>query len=190
VTAMIVTEHKNCSTQIDLPPTLRDLVRAAGRAIPNAQIVPEHGRETNPHVTVLYGINSDKGLDKKIRGFGPVRVQLGEVDVFEGVEEGAADALLIRVESPDLERLRKRLLELPHAEQMHDYKPHATIAYVKPGLGRELAAKFKGWGRGKEATISTLTFSEKDGSKREVPLVESWIAPRETSRMGTEVRRG
>jgi 2'-5' RNA ligase len=61
-------------------------------------------------------------------------------------------------------------MELPHKEPQKEYQPHVTIAYVKLGMGKDLAQKLTGALRGERASVTSLTFSGKLNEKREIPL--------------------
>lgn len=167
--------HKYATTQVDVPGLLRGRIVGIGRAIADAWLA-EQGRETSPHVTVLYGLADGYGIAEAVSGFGPASFDLGRVTSFDGVEEGTADALVIEVRSDCLRRLRDALLELPHKEQTHEYRPHITIAYVKPGLGQDLASKLDGMLDGESVTVTSLTFNNKFGGQRRFPLTGQRVA--------------
>lgn len=105
----------------------------------------EYGVETEPHVTILYGLHTDKSsvvkeaLDKADIGF--YNYTIGEPAIFENEDY---DVLIRKVRDPrGLKKLRKELLDLPHTLTYKDYKPHATIAYLKKGKGKEYLEKLK-----------------------------------------------
>lgn len=168
-------QHKWGTTQILLPAREREEVLVAARAILDDWLA-EQGREDRPHVTILYGLDNAMGVEQAVRGFGPVEFMLDETDAFEGVEEGTADALIIRAVGGDLDRLREKLLPLAVKEQLNDYQPHVTIAYVKLGMGKELAQKFQGWMRGRSVMATSLEYSGRLGEKRRFQLVNQRAA--------------
>jgi len=54
-------EHKFSSTQVNLPAEVADRIVAFGKRIPDADLA-DNGRETEPHITVKYGLH---GWDAK-----------------------------------------------------------------------------------------------------------------------------
>lgn len=100
---------------------------------------PSKGLETDPHITVLYGLHSSVGdddvenvveeidsnkLDLKINGIG----------IFENKE---FDVVKFNIESEYLHKVNSMFKSLPHTSDYPDYRPHVTIAYVKPGTGQK-----------------------------------------------------
>ena len=91
-----------------------------------------------------FGLHTDDADDviPLMSQFGPVMLKLGAVSVFRGVDSGKDyDVIKVDVESPELRDMNRRLGELPHTDTHSEYRPHATIAYVKAGLGEKWAAK-------------------------------------------------
>jgi hypothetical protein len=90
------------------------------------------GYEDTPHVTVKYGLhdtNPDK-LKELIEGYGPVKFKLGLVEKFDTNPD--FDVLKITVESQSLRELNKIISDnMEHTDTFDEYKPHATLAYVK-----------------------------------------------------------
>ncbi len=102
---------------------------------------PSHGVETNPHVTILYGLN--KGVTKEeVKSIfdnfhGDIHVEIDGVGVFENEE---FDVVKLNV-VPDgaLQELHDELKKLPNSDQYPTYHPHITLAYVKKGTGKKYA---------------------------------------------------
>lgn len=134
------------------------IVRWSQEHIPEADLALD-GYEHEPHVTVRFGCKPSLDADRLatwLKTQMTVTVTLKEVDCFSGVCDGLADCLVVKVDSPDLQRLRKAVdqefaedLEKPTHDQ---YRPHLTLAYVKPGCGQAL--------RGHCGLEGTYTFSE------------------------------
>jgi len=160
--------HKFSSTQINLPDELAKHVKAEAAKIPDWALAPE-GRETEPHVTVKYGIHSNSPAETRnaIAGHGKVKIRLGRTSHFP--DSGDGDVIKAEVHSPSLHRLNKKINDaVPHTDTHPDYKPHVTLAYVKRGLGR----KFSGSDAliGKEASADHIVFSAKNGTKTKLRL--------------------
>ena len=110
-----------------------------------------YGREVNPHITVLYGIKPiDEQKAKSILSKIPGKLvsTLGEVSLFENCKDNGKtfDVLKIDVSSPHLEKVNETLRKNVNYQNEHAYHPHVTIAYVKPGMGKQFVgeSKFKG----------------------------------------------
>ena len=98
---------------------------------------PTHGIESNPHVTILYGLHSDVTEEEVIRsiqnkGISNINLEVNGIDIFQNKD---FDVIKMNVKSDTLNTLNKELSKLPHTSDYPDYKPHITIGYVKPGLG-------------------------------------------------------
>lgn len=155
------------STQVNLPPDVADSVRQTAAKIPDEDLV-EDGREDEPHTTVKFGLHTNDAEDVRplLANEPPVKVKFGKVSLFENDD---ADVVKIDVDSPDLHRLNKKIADaLPHTDTRPEYKPHVTLAYVKPGMGK----KYLGLNdlEGQEITLNAITFSGKDRQKIEIPL--------------------
>ena len=125
------------------------------------------------HVTVRYGLQHD--LTPQLRSFieaqAPFDATLGPTAAFppSKYSHGAAP-LHAAIESPELTRLNKEIES--HADfaptKFDGYKPHATIAYVKP----EAAQKYVG----NQATtdkpfrVDSITVADGKGKEIDVPL--------------------
>jgi N12 class adenine-specific DNA methylase/2'-5' RNA ligase len=175
------TKYKYGNTQADIPADSEaGKALAAARAkidpddlMPSTNTTDGSGLEEDSHITIRYGIEGDD--TSEIRAFlekqAPFEATLGKVTSFPPSEhsDGAAP-IVVAIESPDLRRLEKELDQ--HGKFIDrtfpDYKPHATLGYVKP----DAAKKYVGMGgmEGKKFTVSSVSISKKDGSKEEVQL--------------------
>ncbi len=162
--------HKFSSTQIALTGDAADRILDLGRQIPDADL-GDDGRESEPHVTVRYGLHTaDAGpVARVLRIAPPIRYRLGAVNVFAGAESGKPyDVVKVDVESADLRALNSALAVLPHTDTHPEYKPHATIAYVKAGLGEKYAQQF---GRiDLDGLATQVAFSDQNRDKTIIPL--------------------
>jgi HK97 family phage portal protein len=166
-----VGKFKFSSTQIDLPPTVATAMSEFGAKIPNDQL-GEDGREDEPHVTILYGLHTSNAADveKVLAGESPVRLSFGPTSYFEGEE---FDVVYVSVESEDLRALNQNVSDnLANTNTHPEYTPHATIAYVKPGLGREYANLdiFEGLYSDVSVVADTVTFSDRGAEKTSIRL--------------------
>lgn len=158
------------STQIDLPTPVANQFTAIGEAI-DPDHLAEDGLEREAHITICYGLLcSVDQVKAAVKDVGPVEYQFGEFRVFE--HDGKPDVLYVSVVSRDLIRLNRLLALLPCKPSDYDeYTPHATIAYLKAGLGAAYAAAFNGSLKIDGGGIATeFTFSNPDKIATTVPL--------------------
>lgn len=122
-----------------------------------------HGLETEPHVTVLYGIHEqDQKKVKEQLELSPVEYTLTGLSLFENDD---FDVLKFTVKSSDLRKLNKQCTDnLDYTNKFPDYKPHMTVAYLKPGTGKKYI-KLKTPLTGITHRSSEFTFSTKDSKK-------------------------
>jgi 2'-5' RNA ligase len=161
-------EYDYSSTQLDLPPETATAIQQLGAKIPDADLAKD-GRETEPHITVKYGLhgNDPEQVRALLADEPPITVKLGKTSIFP--DSGSGDVVKVDVDSPALHALNKKIADaLPHTDTHPEYKPHATVAYVKKGMG----AKYAGDASlaGHTVALHSLTFSGKDGQKVEIPL--------------------
>ncbi len=156
------TDIPKSSTQLTLSPAdAQPLIRFA-KSIPDKEIfhADEHGEEfgieTEPHITVLFGLtqHAPEPVRKVIAGKGVVTVTLGKISVFENEKY---DVLKIDVEGNKLRELNTAISGLPNEQNFPEYHPHLTLAYLNKGEGK----KYDGDARfeGTELTFHTVTFS-------------------------------
>ena len=122
----------------------------------------EKGLEDEPHVTLLYGIHSNDVTDEEVkeatRGIaGPIR--LHSIGLFQN----DFDVLKFEAENPTLHGCNFNLRQLPHTTSYPDYKPHATIAYLKKGQGQKYIERLSDASH--TVTPTHLIYSKPDGSK-------------------------
>ena len=164
--------YKFSSTQVPIEiDQIPELAELQSRIKESGQLA-EEGLETEPHVTVLYGLHTtdlDEVHDVIGNDYPPVDIQLGAVKTFP--DRGDGEVVYIEIKSPDLRALNARYREkLEYTSDFPDYKPHLTVAYVKPGEGRSWTGQHPGL-FGKRLRIRTLTFSSKTGEKVDIALM-------------------
>jgi hypothetical protein len=96
----------------------------------------QYGMETRQHVTLLYGIHSDEVSDQDVTDicikYDYPRIRIHNLSLFKNNE---FDVLKLDVDCSVLHEVNRELSKLPHTTEYPVYKPHVTIAYLKPGLG-------------------------------------------------------
>lgn len=127
-----------------------------------------YGLETEPHVTLLYGLHEEVTIDdvkEKLKG-----INFGDCIVYNAslFENPKYDVLKFDVRypikgNPFLSKSNNKLKELPFTSDYPDYHPHMTIAYLKGGSGKKYVKNLKD----KEFPINFdyLVFSTPDGKK-------------------------
>lgn len=157
--------HDFSTTQFNLPESQRWSFDWLVEQIDVKDIVE---LENEPHVTVKYGLHTNRVDDvrKVVIGFGAVKLRFGDCAYFEGEEY---DVVYVAVESKELRQLNALLSsELEHTTTHDAYTPHMTIAYVVKGTGKAYASlQMMG---GVEAIMTRLTFSDVNGRKTEIRL--------------------
>lgn len=170
-------EHKFSSTQFNLPKALAKKIKAVAAVIPDEDLADD-GRETNPHITVRYGLHTGNAEDvrKVLAGQEPVVVTLSKTSLFESDEY---DVVKVDVEGAGLVALNELLGSNLENTQTHSgYSPHVTIAYVKPGTGSKYADDDSL--EGERVTIDHVVFSDQDDKQVKIMLQ----AQKETSEPG------
>lgn len=127
------------------------------------------GLETDPHVTILYGLHSDVNDKDVIDVFKGLKsdeldVNVDGIDIFENEE---FDVIKMNVKSEKLNHLNQELRRLPHTSDYPDYKPHITIAYLLPGTGKKyIESDYKYTFN----QIKKIVYSKANGEKVEIDL--------------------
>jgi hypothetical protein len=124
--------YKYGCVMLPLPSELSKKFIEMANAIPD-EMLAAGGRETEPHITLLYGITGiDAGsVVDAVRRLDSPTVTFGNQTVFPEGKDGVP--VKIDVDSPALSAMNESLkAALPHIVTHPIYNAHATIAYVKP----------------------------------------------------------
>jgi 2'-5' RNA ligase len=126
------------------------------------------GKEDDPHVTLLYGLNDDETSEDEVFDacidIEYPEVRLHNVSCFKNDKY---DVLKFDADCDELHSANKSLSKLPHTSSFPDYHPHATIAYLKSGMGDKYIEKFKDLEYMAEPTV--VEYSKAEGDKIEKP---------------------
>lgn len=161
--------HSFSSTQFDLPGEICAKIQSMQSRINPSDLAPD-GLELQPHITVKYGLHTDDPEEVRSAAMlhDPVAVTFGKCTIFPGEEH---DVVKVDVESNGLRDLNQRLSDtLPHTDTHPGYKPHATIAYVRSGLGERIASTLNDL-EGAVAVFDRVTFSDKLRNHHSIPLI-------------------
>lgn len=122
------------------------------------------GFETEPHVTLLYGLHDDEIDEGQVidicQSIKIGHMDLHNVSLFQNDEY---DVLKFDVRSTFLHKINEELVKLPHTTDYPDYHAHCTIAYLKPGKGKEYVEKFSN--RSFEVYPTRFVYSKPSGEK-------------------------
>lgn len=128
-----------------------------------------HGREEEPHVTVLYGIHSQLPTEvtKLISNGLSFDIKLKNVSIF--TNNAMFDVVKVEAISPSLNYFNSLLRNnVGNTQYFNNYQPHVTVAYIKKGKCSDLCggADFKDvkW------NVNTVIFSSKNGEKTPIRL--------------------
>lgn len=170
------------STQLTMSPVQAKPFVDFAQSIPDSKLYGEvdtewanDSRETEPHVTVLYGLHDPEpsAATKIISQAEPITVKMGKTSIFSNDKY---DVLKVDVTGPKLHALNRELSKLPNSNSYPTYKPHVTIAYLKKGEGERYAGDTRF--EGQEMTFRSVTHSppskiRKVFGRPELPLAGS-----------------
>lgn len=125
---------------------------------------PSYGLEKNPHCTLLYGLwkkVKPEEVSEVVKSFEIGECTIHKVSKFESDDY---DVLKFEVKNPVLHKINKKLTEFPHTNKFKDYKPHATIAYLKKGMADKYIKMFKG--EEFKITPHKLVYSKANGENK------------------------
>ncbi len=157
-----------------LPEPLAARLRGFSALIPDVDVYDdesgEKGREDDPHITLKYGLHTEDPDEvwNLFRGMEPAEVTLGDISAFVQPDY---IVLKVEVESPDLHRFNRMVSKnLECTDTFRDYRPHATLAYMRhnsmdPYYWRRYCC---GMFTGERVLIDRLRFTTADGR-------ESWF---------------
>ena len=162
--------HAYGCVYFEMPPDLAEKIKALGAEIP-AEDLAEGGIEPSPHLTLLFGLHSDDPapLRRALQcgnGWGPVELTLGATSVFPNED---ADVLKVEVYGVQPFVLNQYLaFNQAHTDTHPTYKPHVTVAYLKPGKGKKYAgdSRFDGV----KVSFDAVTFAPAEGEPVRIPF--------------------
>ena len=122
------------------------------KLVDKKDIYEKEGYELEPHITIMYGFETDKLDPTKAEDLNRLKnicpsisslndIRITKMDIFENEKEGF-DVVKFSIESPKLHKLNKNILDnFDIKNDYPDYIPYMTIAYVKSGEGKKYIKK-------------------------------------------------
>lgn len=162
------------STQVDIPEasSVGQALLKARQAIADSDVAG-HGKETQTHLTIRYGLldtHRDDELRQYLAQLEPFEISLGKVQAFAESthSEGTRPVVVFIKESPELQQIHD---DISHYADFIDenfpfYQPHITLAYVKP----EAAEKYQGLSIQGSFLVDAITISHKTGIQETIPF--------------------
>lgn len=171
-------QFKHRSTQVNIPEDseAHQALETTRARISNSDLAGKGKDVGDNHVTVRWGLQADdddklEKIKQYLSSVPPFEAKLGKTEKFEPSEssEGAA-VIQSPVEAPEMKQIHDELAK--HGDftepTFKEYKPHATIAYVKP----EKADRYVGMSptAGKKFTVNSIAVTDRQGNQEEVKL--------------------
>lgn len=128
-----------------------------------------HGREEEPHVTILYGIHSQLPTEvaKIISNGLTFDIKLKSISIF--TNNAAFDVVKIEAASTSLNYLNILLKNnVDNTQHFNNYQPHVTVAYIKKGKCSDLCGNTDF--QDVKWNVNTVIFSSKNGEKTPIRL--------------------
>lgn len=133
--------------------------------------------ETDIHSTVRFGINGDpEAVARTFRGQPPVMAEVMGKRMFPGdTTHNGEDAIVLLLDGIGFRRLREAI-KLGEGFEMIDERfpehvPHITLGYLPAGQGEAALADLDlGDVQGRIMELDTLVYSDREGSRRTIPL--------------------
>lgn len=125
------------SIQVYLPKRLQQILDSLRNCIIDKDNITQK-LEDDYHVTIIYGLNYPTVYDiqRCLKKYGKncIKFKLSEINIFSPSEShDESDVAHIQIKSQDLEKLHSIIKEnLDNEETFPTYKPHITLAFVKP----------------------------------------------------------
>ena len=129
------------------------------------------GIETEPHCTLLYGLHDDVVTPEQVQEVLNNRTyntcKAHNLSLFENPKY---DVLKYDVEGDNLHETNEDLKQFPFTSDYPDYHPHMTVAYLKPGKGKEYVNKLGNMFEEINMVPQHVIYSRTDGTKNKMPI--------------------
>lgn len=141
---LLIENHKNdygCLMALINSAKAKQLIDMSKKLIPDKNLYIDkndstYGRETEPHCTILFGFTSnltEEQLKQIVKGIKPFNINASGISLFKGNGKKPYDVVKMDVNvNRELNIMRKRCELFPYHTDFPTFRPHITIAYVKP----------------------------------------------------------
>ena len=130
-----------------------------------------YGLETEPHCTLLYGLHDDKVTPEQIEdvlsNHEYTTCRAHNLSLFENPKY---DVLKYDIEGDNLKETNDKLKEFPFTTDYPDYHPHMTVAYLKPGKGKQYVDRLSNDYKELSMVPQHAVYSRANGDKIKMPV--------------------
>ncbi len=123
--------------------------------------------EVSPHVTAKYGLLTPSHqrkavIDELVGDLSDATVTVTDIEVFQSFYDDLPYGCLVaRVGGEWLEEINAELSILPHVDSFPSFKPHITLAYLKPAVAHYCAVPLAAdWLVGRELPITGIDYGK------------------------------
>jgi len=161
---------------VDMPRDVSLRLALMQRAIPKEDLYEDkagYGLEKNPHVTLAYGHEENDPRTTK-EALADLAAGEGTISGLSSFDQQDYKVLKFDVDSEHLHSLNKRLREripMP-GNTFPDYKPHVTVAYMKPDVDLAKYQKLARLLSGRKFPIRHLDFRGPDDKRTTLTLAD------------------
>lgn len=130
-----------------------------------------YGIETEPHCTLLYGLHDNEVTPEQIMDvLSKYTYTTCKAHNLSCFENPMYDVLKYDIQGDNLSETNEELKQFPFTTDYPDYHPHMTIAYLKPGKGKEYIQKFSDKHKELAMVPQHAVYSRTDGTKLKIPV--------------------
>lgn len=129
-----------------------------------------YGLETEPHCTLLYGLHdnvTDEDIEHVIENHVFDTCKAHNLSCFEN---DLYDVLKFDIDGNGLFKINDELKQFPYTTEYPNYHPHMTIAYLKPGMGKNYVKLLSKRYDRLYLKPKYVIYSKTDGTKKEMPI--------------------
>lgn len=130
-----------------------------------------YGIESEPHCTLLYGLHDDEieieDIQKVLDNHTFTTCKAHNLSCFENPKY---DVLKYDIKGDSLHETNEELKEFPYTTEYPNYHPHMTIAYLKPGKGKEYINKLSEEHKEMFIAPQYAVYSDTKGGKHKLPI--------------------
>lgn len=128
-----------------------------------------YGLETEPHCTLLYGLHDNEVTPEQIEDIvGKHTYTTCKAHNLSLFENPKYDVLKYDIKGDNLHQVNDELKQFPFTSDYPDYHPHMTVAYLKPGKGKQYVDSLGG--DELDMVPQYAIYSRPNGSKLKIPI--------------------